>query len=174
MNDQRPIAFKAGAFDYLILTVLSIILIYIPFLGWAYLLNFSGEWFAKHSKITGKEIAFKAGFGESLKFVSINVVLLLITFGIYSLWFYPKLYRYMAEHVHFAEQSAPQVSEPVLAAPVDPAINPTVAAPSQPIVTAPAQQTTAPETIAPTIMPVSDPVVSQPNQDTQNSQNPQV
>lgn len=117
MNDQKPLEFKAGALDYFILTILSIILVYIPFIGWAFLLNYSGSWFAERSLVTGKKVEFNAGFGESLKFVFVNVLLLVVTFGIYSFWFYPKLYRYMAEHVNFVGELAPAPVEPVSATP---------------------------------------------------------
>lgn len=127
MNNQKPLQFQAGALDYFILSVLSIVLAYIPFLGWAFLLNYSGEWFADRTLVTGKKITFKAGFGESLKFVFVNFLLIVITIGIYSFWFYPKMYRYMADHTSFAE---------------DVAVNPVVdAAPAQPV----APESPAPE-----------------------------
>lgn len=125
MNNQKPLEFSAGALDYFILTIISVVLIYIPFLGWAFLVNYSGGWFADRALVTGKKIEFKAGYGESLKFVAINAVLLVITLGIYSFWFYPKLYKYMAEHTQFVGEvtAAPVAPEPVVAAaePIAPA-----------------------------------------------------
>lgn len=114
METQKPLQFQASALDYFILTILSVILIYIPFIGWAVLLNYCGSWFADRAQVTGKKIEFKAGFGESLKLVAIGFLLLVITLGIYSFWFYPKVYKYMAEHTHFAGDgpAAEAASEP--------------------------------------------------------------
>ena len=154
MDNPKPLEFKAGALDYFIFTILSIILMYIPFVGWAVLVNYSGGWFAKRAKVTGKDIEFKAGFGESFKLVTIAFFLLIITLGIYSFWFYPKLYRYMAEHTHFAgEAPAPTATEPVPvteeAAPVEPAAaEPAAAATTAPttdgVIAPTAEQPTAP------------------------------
>jgi hypothetical protein len=116
MNDQKPLQFQAGALDYFIYTIVTIVLVYIPIFGWAYLLNYSGSWFSKRALVTGKNVEFNAGYLESLKFVFINVLLLIVTLGIYSFWFYPKMYRYVADHVAFAGE----VAAPVEATPVGP------------------------------------------------------
>lgn len=169
MDNQKPLQFEAGALDYFILTILSVLLIYIPFLGWAVLLNYSGSWFADRALVTGKKITFKAAFGESLKFVFVNFLLLIVTLGIYSFWFYPKLYKYMVDHVHFADEvPAPLEAEPVTAAPVESpssAQNETFNAPavSEPQVTTP-EVPAAPEQPVEVVTPVSE---------EQNPQNPQ-
>ena len=113
MDTPKPLEFRAGALDYFILTILSVILIYIPFIGWAILVNYAGGWFAGRATVTGKKVAFKAGFGESLKLVTVGFFLMLITLGIYSFWFYPKLYRYFASHTQFAGEApvSPAASE---------------------------------------------------------------
>ena len=111
MNNAKPLEFEAGALDYFILSIVSLVLVYIPFIGWAILLNYTSGWFADRTKVTGKNIEYKAGFGESLKFVFVNALLLLITLGIYSFWFYPKMYRYIVDHTSFAGTS--RVEAPV-------------------------------------------------------------
>jgi len=132
METQKPLQFQASALDYFILTILSVILVYIPFIGWAVLLNYSGGWFADRAQVTGKKIEFKAGFGESLKLVTIGFLLLLITFGIYSFWFFPKVYKYMAEHTHFAGDSPATEAAPT---PAPAPETPKVEAPEVPVTT---------------------------------------
>lgn len=143
MDNQKPLEFKAGALDYFIFAIVSIILIYIPFIGWAILVNFSGSWFAKRAKVTGKDIEFKSGFGENLKLVTVAFLLMIITLGIYSFWFYPKLYRYMADHTQFAgAEPTPTATEPVA---VTDEVAPTEPAAAEP---APTAATSAPEVAA--------------------------
>ncbi len=164
MNNSKPLEFKAGALDYFIYTIVTLVLVYIPFIGWAILLNYTGSWFADRAKVTGKEIEYKAGFGESLKFVFVNFLLLLITLGIYSFWFYPKMYRYVTEHVSFVGESPVEVEAPATPAesvtpeqPATPApiategVSATPAEPSAPeVAEATPEAPSAPETITPT------------------------
>ena len=101
MSDTKPLSFEASAGSYFVLSIVSLICMYVPFLGWAFLLNYTGEWFAQHSMVNGKKVKYQATFGESLGFVAVNLLLLLITLGIYSFWFYPKLYKYVADHASY-------------------------------------------------------------------------
>lgn len=119
MDSIKPLSFKASAFDYFVLTILSLVLMYIPFFGWALLLNYASGWFADRTLVTGKKIGYKAGYGETLAFVFVNFLLLVITLGIYSFWFYPKLYKYVVDHTDFVAEAAVQDAAPVVpAAPV--------------------------------------------------------
>lgn len=78
-------------------------LTYIPFFGWALLLNFASSWYADNTLVNGKQVKYSAGYGESLKFVSINFVFLVVTLGIYTFWFYPKLFRYIVGHTTYTD-----------------------------------------------------------------------
>lgn len=151
MESQKPLQFQASALDYFILTILSVILIYIPFIGWAVLLNYAGGWFADRAQVTGKKIEYKAGFGESLKLVTIGFLLLVITLGIYSFWFYPKVYKYMADHTHFVGDG-----------------------PAAEIASATAPAFEAPKTEAPELPPVTDMPAPQPSQPPTTPTAPQV
>ena len=117
MNSSKPLEFHGTAGGYFLLTLISIILVYIPVFGWAFLLNYASSWFADNSLVNGKKIAYSAGYGESLVFILKNALLLIVTIGIYSFWFYPKLYRYMADHVSYFEEPALPVTTPPPAAP---------------------------------------------------------
>lgn len=110
--DQKPLNFSAGAGSYFVLVIVVAIASYIPIFGWAFALNFFADWLAKNSKVNGKDVQFTAGYGESLKFIFLNTLLLIITLGIYTFWFVPKCYRYIADHISYG---APQVAAPATA-----------------------------------------------------------
>lgn len=170
MNNQKPIEFQASPLDFFILSVLSIILVYIPLFGWAYLLTYSGEWFAKRSRISGRGVAFHADYVENLKFLSINVLLLIVTFGIYSFWFYPKLYRYMTERVSFTDDIAGAPAQAAYGSPIQ-QVQSAAIPPQQPMASQQPmyQQPQTPGVIQPTQQP---PVQNPYN--TPNQQGPQV
>lgn len=140
MQQSKPLQFEGGAVDYFILIIVSVIMAYIPIFGWAFLLNFTGSWFSRLTLVNGNKVKFQAGYGEALKFIFINTLLLIITLGIYTFWFVPKSYRYVMNHMHYeGEEPAATVSpataeaaaEPEPAAPTDePA--PAVGAPEAP------------------------------------------
>jgi hypothetical protein len=115
MNAAKPLDFNAKALDYLILSFLSALLAYIPFFGWAFLLNYTSGWFADRTLVNGKKVTYSAGYGESLKFVTIGTLLVVITFGIYAFWFAPKMYHYVTDHMSYSDDVAPVPSTPVAA-----------------------------------------------------------
>jgi len=151
METQKPLEFHGTALGYFIVSLLSGILIYIPFFGWALLLNYASGWLADNALVNGKKVTFKAGYGESLGFVSINALLLIVTLGIYIFWFYPKMYRYVADHVQYAGEAVAAPVAPV--GDVMPAAEP-MAVSSESTVT-PAEATAAPQ-------PPADPTQPQP------------
>jgi len=121
METAKPLEFKGTAGGYFVLTILSIVLTYIPVFGWAYLLNYASGWFADNTLVNGKKVAYKAGYGESLKFMFIYGLLTVVTCGIYLFWFVPKMYRYIADHTHYVDEVAATqpVEVPVAPAPVN-------------------------------------------------------
>ncbi len=119
MQNTKPLEFNGTAGGYFVLTLVTLVMMYIPFFGWAFALNFASSWFADNSVVNGKKVSYQAGYGESLGFVFVNALLMMVTFGIYMFWFYPKMYRYIVDHVSY-------VGEPVAAAPAAPApVDPT-------------------------------------------------
>ena len=101
MQNTKPFSFKASAGDFFIFSIASIILVYIPIFGWAFLFNYAAKWMADRATVNDQKITYQAGYGETLKFIFINMLLVAITFGIYSFWFYPKAYAYIADHLSF-------------------------------------------------------------------------
>jgi uncharacterized membrane protein YjgN (DUF898 family) len=128
MQNAKPLQFQATAGSYFVLSIVSAVCAYIPFFGWAFLLNYASEWFADKTQVNGRPIHYQAGYGESLKFIFVNTLLVIVTLGIYSFWFYPKMYRYMTEHTSYADAVTPAPE----AAPVPtPDTTSTVPAPSE-------------------------------------------
>lgn len=103
MEAQKPLQFNGTAGGYFLVWLVSLIGMYIPWFGWAFALNFASEWVADSSMVNGKKVVYRAGYGESLKFVFIQSLLLFVTFGIYTFWFVPKMYRYVTGHIQYAD-----------------------------------------------------------------------
>ncbi|HSX06631.1 MAG TPA: DUF898 family protein [Candidatus Saccharimonadia bacterium] len=127
METAKPLEFKGTASGYFVLALVSIVLAYIPILGWAFLLNYASAWFADNTLVNGKKVAYKATYSESLMFMLVNGLLLIVTLGIYLFWFMPKMYRYVVDHTQYVGEvgaAQPVATEPVAApamqAPVSP------------------------------------------------------
>jgi hypothetical protein len=147
MQSSKPLEFHGKAGGYFLLTIISIIMVYIPFFGWAFLLNYAAGWFADNALVNGQKVEYEAGYGETLKFVFVNALLIIITFGIYSFWFYPKVYRYMADHTNYLNDGA---------VPQAPAI-PVPAAPEQFVAPVSPVAPIAPSAVVPDVAPVLTP-----------------
>lgn len=143
METAKPLDFKGTAGGYFVLVLISIVLAYIPVLGWTYLLNYAAGWFAENTLVNGRKVAYKAGYGETLKFMFLSSLLLVVTLGIYMFWFAPKMYRYIAEHTHYLDEAvasqSPVAAEPVAApaaqapvSPTDPVVPATPVSPVEP------------------------------------------
>lgn len=131
--DQKPLKFSAGAGSYFVLVIVVTIASYIPILGWAFALNFFAGWLAKNSEVNGQKVHYTAGYGESLKFIFINTLLLIITLGIYTFWFVPKCYRYIADHIKYGAAEVAAAPAPEVApAPASAAEAPATPAPEVP------------------------------------------
>jgi hypothetical protein len=137
MNQQKALEFHGNAAGYFIVTLVNLVMTYIPFFGWAFAFNFSAKWIADNAMVNGKKVSYTATYGESLKFVSINALILIITFGIYIFWFAPKMYRYVADHTQYLDEAG------VAAAPVAPDVAQAPEAPQAPAEPAAPADTTA-------------------------------
>lgn len=133
MENQKPVQFNGTAGGYFVVFLVTLVTTYIPVLGWAFGFNFTANWMAENSLVNGKKVVYKAGYGETLKFIFINTLLLIITLGIYVFWFTPKSYRYMVDYISYADEAAPV---PVPITPVAPAEPEAPAAP-QPVTDVP-------------------------------------
>lgn len=121
--NNKPFEFHGTAGGYFVVFIVTIICIYIPFFGWPFAFNFTNNWLAENGAINGRKIKYSAGYWESFKFLLVNMLLLIVTLGIYTFWFVPKEYRYIVDHAEFVDEpvmSAPQVSVPVDQTPIAP------------------------------------------------------
>lgn len=133
MDIKKPIDFNSTAGSYFILSIITALLMYIPIFGWALLLNFASGWYADHTLVNGRKIVFKADYMESLKFILIGSILLVITLGIYIFWFTPKMYHYITEHISYEDNVAPVADSVASGAPVQPAAPVDPTQPSAPV-----------------------------------------
>ena len=117
MDSNKLLKFEGTAGGYFLVTLVSIIASYIPFFGWAFAMNFMAGWVVENSLVNGKKVA---GYGETLGFIFINSLLILVTLGIYMFWFVPKAYAYVMDHVAY-EGETPAAAPAAPAAPEAPA-----------------------------------------------------
>jgi|GEM_PF-1318043 len=133
METAKPLEFKGTAGGYFVFTLVSIVLMYLPILGWAWLLNYSAGWFADNTLVNGKKVYYRADYGETLKFMFINTLLLAVTAGIYLFWFVPKMYRYAVDHTHYFDEVTAAMQSSVIADPVATPVMPASVSPVNPV-----------------------------------------
>lgn len=111
MEAQKSFEFNGTAGGYFVVFLVTLIGAYIPIFGWPFAFNFAANWIADNSKVNGKGLKYSAGYGETLVFLLINILLVIITLGIYTFWFVPKMYRYVAAHLSFVGEVPAAASE---------------------------------------------------------------
>ncbi|HSX05391.1 MAG TPA: hypothetical protein VLF69_02910 [Candidatus Saccharimonadales bacterium] len=119
MNNQKVWQFNGTAGGYFVVCLVALVMTYIPFFGWAFLMNYIAQWMADNSLINGKKVVYRAGYGEALKFVTVGTILMFLTLFVYAFWYVPKAYRFMADHLHYVDDG-PMGSPMPAAAPVNP------------------------------------------------------
>ena len=102
----KQFEFQGTASEFFVKVMVSSIMQIVPLFGTALSMNYIYTWVADCTLITGKKVQYSATFWETFKFIFINILLVIVTFGIYIFWFVPKQYRYIADHVSFVEQAA--------------------------------------------------------------------
>ncbi len=113
MESDKLLKFEGTAGGYFLVFLVILVASYIPFFGWAFAFNFMASWMTDNTKVNGKTVAYTAGYGETLGFIFVNFLLLLVTLGIYTFWFVPKVYRYIMDHISYpGETSAPVATAP--------------------------------------------------------------
>lgn len=101
--DKMNFEFHGKPGSYFVVFLVTLITSYIPIFGWPIAMNYSLAWTAENATIGGKQIKYDASYGETLKFLLLNILLLIVTLGIYIFWFVPKQYRFIASHTSFVE-----------------------------------------------------------------------
>lgn len=119
--------FKGSAGGYFVASIVSLITAYIPIVGWPVGFNYYASWIADNALVNGRKVKYSAAYVETLVFLLINVLLLIITLGLYGFWFVPKSFKFIAEHVSYVDEtSAPAAAPAAPATPVAPS-TPTMA-----------------------------------------------
>ncbi len=95
----------------------SVLMIYIPFVGFAMSFNYRNKWLANNIKIDGRPLSYSAKLGETWVMLIVGLLLTMVTFGIYIFWFGPKVYRYIFDHTTYADEVTIAVAAPVTTAP---------------------------------------------------------
>ena len=103
--NKKSFEFHGTAGGYFVVFLVTLICAYIPLFGWPIAMNFPLSWIADNATISGRKIKYQAGYGETLKFLFVNLLLTIITFGIYTVWFVPKQYRFIADHAQFVDEA---------------------------------------------------------------------
>jgi uncharacterized membrane protein YjgN (DUF898 family) len=139
MENQKPLQFTSSVSAFFVVYLVCIVACFVPLFGIPFAFNYSSTWLADNLLVNGKKVRYQATYVETLKFIFINLLLTCITFGIYSFWFTVKSYRYMCDHIDYADAqgAAPAAAippQPVQASapPAAPLVQPTTVQPQAP------------------------------------------
>ena len=104
MAKDSDFKFVGGAANYLGTAILAtIITVFTAGICYPFALVLMERWKAKHATIQGRKVVF-AGSGIGLFGLWIKwFLLMVITFGIYSLWVGPQIQKWKWENLSFAE-----------------------------------------------------------------------
>jgi uncharacterized membrane protein YjgN (DUF898 family) len=98
----KPLQFNGTAGGAFLALLVYFLFMIIPIVGWAFGINYFARWIADNSLINGQKIKFTATMGNTFWFFLKNMLLVMITFGIFTFWFIPRTYRFMAGYVEYA------------------------------------------------------------------------
>ncbi len=101
--NKKSFEFHGAAGGYFVVFIVTLVTAYIPIFGWPISMNYALSWIANNATIDGRKIQYTAKYGETLVFQLVNLLLLVVTLGIYTFWFVPKQYRFIADHTSFVE-----------------------------------------------------------------------
>ncbi|MDB5182519.1 MAG: hypothetical protein JWO47_303 [Candidatus Saccharibacteria bacterium] len=127
--DLKQFEFTGTPGGYFVASIISLVTAYIPIFGWPIGYNYMNTWLADNVLINGRKVKYTATYGEVLKFLVVNILLVIVTLGIYSFWFAIKSYKFMASHTSYADMPAPQA--PAMSAPTP--VMPAAPAPPAPV-----------------------------------------
>lgn len=105
-NTPKHFAFTGTPGSFAVMYIVALLLMIIPFVGFAFSFNYQNKWLLKNIKIDGRNLAYNAGFGEVWVLLFVGIILTVLTFGIYTFWFTPKLYRFVLAHTSYADEVA--------------------------------------------------------------------
>lgn len=97
--------FTGTAGSFFGMYILSLLLMFVPFVGFVFAFNNQNSWLMKNIKIKGRALFYKAEFGETFVMMLVGLLLVAVTFGIYIFWFVPKIYRFVLDHTSYADEA---------------------------------------------------------------------
>lgn len=121
-GQAKPLAFKGSAGGFFVATIVSVVMWYVIIIGWPIAFNFMNNWIVENLEVNGRKMKYEAGYGEVLGFLLVNILLIVITLGIYQFWFVPKAYRFVVDHSTYADDGTPVAAVPADPAPASPII----------------------------------------------------
>jgi len=123
--NSKTLKFTGTAGGFFLTEVVAFVTYFIIIIGWPIGFNYFADWLMGNIEVDGKKLKYSAGYGETLKFLVVNILLLAVTFGIYIFWFAPKTYRYILEHSDYVGVAAvPDAPAPALAPAVEASVQP--------------------------------------------------
>jgi len=122
----KTVAFHGKAGGFFVATIVSTVMAYVLVIGWPISLNFFVKWLADNTEINGRKVVYQAGYGETLKLLVVGILLVMVTLGIYMFWFYPKVYRFIADHISYVDDTPAPDTAPAGPAPAAPPAAPAV------------------------------------------------
>lgn len=137
MPPQEPtkkFEFTGSAGSFFTMYVLAVLFLLIPIVGFVFSFNKQTSWMVGNIKVNGRQLAYKASFGEVFVLLLVGLLLTVLTLGIYTFWFVPKVYRFVADHTGYADEAPATTSLPTT--PAQPLSNPN-ATPTPPAATIP-------------------------------------
>ena len=106
--------FNGGLFGLIGISILQFLLIVFTLtLGTAWAVCMKFRWYAKHTRVNGKQLEFDGKgiqlFGNCIKWFILSV----ITLGIYTFWLGIKLEKWKMKHTFYKEETAMQPAMPM-------------------------------------------------------------
>ena len=135
MTNQKTntaITFSGTPSSFFVMYVICLVLSLIPFVGIALAFNYQTNWLIKNLQIEGRTLIYKAELGEKFMLMFVGILLTVLTVGIYTFWFVPKVYHFIVEHTAFVDQIAPQSVVDPQTILIDTSITPPPSQPSSP------------------------------------------
>jgi hypothetical protein len=124
--DKTTFKFNGTAGGYFLVFIVTFVMSYIPIFGWPVAFNYMAGWMVDNTEANGKKLKYNGKYGETLSFLLINILLMIITLGIYVFWFVPKSYRFVLDRTSEAvEVPVAQVAPEATPAPEAIAPSPT-------------------------------------------------
>lgn len=102
--NSKILDFVGTPSSFFVMYLVSALMSLIPFVGFAMAYNYGAKWMAENTRLHGRQLTFQSTLGETWVFLIVNILLVLVTLGIYVFWYVPKMYRFAYDHIHYADE----------------------------------------------------------------------